>query len=256
MPLAAFRGSRFNILFYDAAGVYYLRSHMLHYLTEAHGSLNLLPQAVLSDLKVSQYVAGCRAPGIIDKAVTGPLWRYLVLSSVSVLNMSDVYTKIVEKLEKWGEDSQEVMEGNDSLEVFQDERGEDDVQRQLFTSTLNDSMVQELLQMLFKSFVLTMQRILLDHLPGGVHHAVSDQNIVKETESVPTTNVNPERDLAVLDRMMSEKPNATCIALESLLLFSHNKTSVWLNTKSVEEKERLLRAARTLTSVHKANFRK
>ena len=47
--------------------------------------------------------------------------------------MSDVYTKIVEKLEKWGEDSQEVMEDNDSLEVFQDERGEGDVQQQLFT---------------------------------------------------------------------------------------------------------------------------
>ena len=121
-------------------------------------------------------------------------------------------------------------------------------------STLDDSMVQELQLMLFKSFVLTMQRLLLYRLPGGVHHAVSDQNIVKETESVPTTNVNPERGFAVLDRMMSEKPNATCIALESLLLFSHNK--VWLNTKSVEEKERLLRAARTLTSVHKANFRK
>ena len=87
---------------------------------------------------MSQYVDGCRVLGIIAKVVTGPLWRYLVLSSVSVLNMSDVYTKIVEKLEKWGEDSQEVMEDSDSLEVFQDER-EDDIQRQLVTSTLDAS---------------------------------------------------------------------------------------------------------------------
>ena len=29
IPLAAFRGNRFNILFYYAAGVYYLKSHMI-----------------------------------------------------------------------------------------------------------------------------------------------------------------------------------------------------------------------------------
>lgn len=256
IPLAAFRGNRFNILFYDAAGVYYLRKNMIDYLTEAHGSLNLLLQAVLKDLKVAQYAAGCRALGIIDKVVTGPLWRYLVLSSVSVLGMSDIYTKIVEKLEAWGEDAQEVMEGNDTLEVFRDDKERDEIHRMLITSTMDDSMVQELLQMLFKSFVLTMQRLLVDHLPGGIHHSVSDSTIVKETESVPTTNVVPERDFAVLDRMLSEKPNATCIALESLLLFSHNKTSGWLRSKSTEERERLLKAARTLASVHKANFRK
>ena len=71
MPLAAFQGNRFNILFYDGAGVYFLREHMTKYLTTAHGSaLNLLLQAVLADLKVPQYLAGCRALGIIDKLVT------------------------------------------------------------------------------------------------------------------------------------------------------------------------------------------
>ena len=50
------------------------------------------------------------------------------------------------------------------------------------------------------------------------------RTVVEETSSVPTTNVNPERDFAMLDRLMSEKPNA----LESLILFSHNQTSKWL----------------------------
>ena len=70
---------------------------MTEYLKETHGSLNLL-QAVLSDLKVPQYVAECRALGITDKVVTGFLWRYLMLSSVSVLDMSNAYTKVVQKL--------------------------------------------------------------------------------------------------------------------------------------------------------------
>jgi E1A/CREB-binding protein len=52
IPLAAFRGNRFNILFYDAAGIYFLKQHMFLYLTTSHGSLNQLLQAVLLDLQV------------------------------------------------------------------------------------------------------------------------------------------------------------------------------------------------------------
>ena len=117
-------------------------------------------------------------------------------------------------------------------------------------------MVQELLQLIFKSFSLTMQRLLIDHLPGGEFFKfdVSDPMIIAETLSVPKTNVSPERDFAILDRLMSQKPNATCIALESLLLFSHNKTSEWLYSKTSEERERLLQAARKLTTVHRKNL--
>ena len=58
---------------------------------------------------------------------------------------------------------------------------------------------------------------------------------------------SPERDFAILDHLMSEKPNTTYIALELVILYSHNKTSEWLDAKTSEEKERLLQAARTLT---------
>ena len=44
----------------------------------------------------------------------------------------------------------------------------------------------------------------------------------------------PERDFAVLDRLMTQKPIATYIALESLLLCSHNKTATWLENKTIE----------------------
>ena len=72
----------------------------------------------------------------------------------------------------------------------------------------------------------------------------------------PTTNVNPERDFAMLDRLMSEKPNATHIALESLILFSHNQTSTWMQEKSHDEREKLLKAARSLSPLQKSRFLK
>ena len=96
----------------------------------------------------------------------------------------------------------------------------------------------------------------VDHLPGGEFHSISNSQMVCETSSVPKTNVTPERDFAVLDRLLGQKPNASYIALESLLLFSHNKTSTWLDSKTPQEKERLFQAAHTMTSVHRANFQK
>ena len=70
VPLAAFVGNRFNILFYDAAGVYFLRLHMVNYLSEHHGSqLNRLLESVLRDLKTPHLIAGCQALGILDWTV-------------------------------------------------------------------------------------------------------------------------------------------------------------------------------------------
>ena len=65
-----------------------------------------------------------------------------------------------------------------------------------------------------------------------------------------------QKETAILDKLMSQKPNASYIALESIILFSQNKTSEWLSSKSPEEKQRLLQAARKLTKVHRNNFKK
>ena len=204
---------------------------------------------------MSHFVAGARALGVIDKVITGPLWRHLESPSVSILEISDTYCKMKSNFEKWSKDAQAVMDNEDLL--FPEFTNKDDpVVKVLFQSSQDDIMTQEILQLLFQSFVITLQRLVVDHLPGGMYNSVVDPEIIQETKSVPTTNVTPERDFAVLDRLMTQKPNATYIALESLLLYSHNKTATWLESKTIEEKKRLMHAARTLTSVHRANFRK
>ena len=219
--------------------MYFLKSHMKEYLWHHHpGALNRLLQAVLSDLQVSHFVAGARALGIIDKVITGPFWRHLESSSVSILEMSDTYCKMKSNFEKWSKDAQAVMDNEDLL--FPEFTNTDDpVAEVLFQSSQDDVMTQEILQLLFQSFVITLQRLVVDHLPGGMYNSVVDPQIIQETKSVPNTNVTPERDFAVLDRLMTQKPNATYIALESLLLYSHNKTATWLENKTIEEKRDL-----------------
>ena len=43
---------------------------------------------------------------------------------------------------------------------------------------------------------------------------------------------------------MCEKPNATTMSLEAMILFSNNKTMKWLTSKSPKEVQHLLQAAR------------
>ena len=89
-PIDKFQGNRFNIIFHNAAGIYYLRTHLIRYLEQIHPSLNQLLQAVLRDVKNPYYITGCCALGIISKCITAPLWRLLE----SVNTMSELGRKI------------------------------------------------------------------------------------------------------------------------------------------------------------------
>jgi hypothetical protein len=71
---------------------------------------NQLLQAVLGDLRVPQYIAGCKALGLVDKLITGPFWRYIVSSQSSILEMSSVYSEMKTRLAEWGNDSLDLME--------------------------------------------------------------------------------------------------------------------------------------------------
>lgn len=119
----------------------------------------------------------------------------------------------------------------------------------------SDVMTQEVLQLIFHAFSTTCQRLLVDHLPGGVYHSVVDPAILKETAGAPITNVSPERDFAVLDRILRQKPNARIVALESMVLYSHNKSAMWLDQQSCEVREKLFQAARTSTPAIKEKFK-
>lgn len=113
VPLAKFIGNRFNILFYDAAGTYYLHQHMIDFLVSVHGvKSNRLFQAVLRDLPNPLLIAGCRALGLVDKIVSGPLWKKLEESTSSVLKMSSVYTEMKLKFDLWATDSSDVINGS------------------------------------------------------------------------------------------------------------------------------------------------
>ena len=105
---------------------------------------------------------------------------------------------------------------------------EDAIWHSLIAPTSLDSLTQEIMQILFHAFSILLSRLVCDHLPGGVLDEPSTP-LKSQTKSVPKTNTISERDFAKLDRLLREKPNATTLSLEAIVLFSNNKTGKWLN---------------------------
>ena len=82
-----------------------------------------------------------------------------------------------------------------------------------FASSIIKMTVKEMLEEEIRKIVpseddslqmhLQLKGLLSDHLQGGDYDSVTDTVLIKETKSVPLTNVAPERDFAVLDILIS-----------------------------------------------------
>lgn len=72
LKIVSYRGSRFNILFYDAGATYYHRKHTNDFLSSLPNTNNRL-KGVAEDMSNVVNQAGIRALGIANKIITGPL---------------------------------------------------------------------------------------------------------------------------------------------------------------------------------------
>ena len=229
-------------MFYDAGATYYISLLVEQFFVDVWQTPNQLLKAVLQDLRIPEHLAGCRALGLVNKYVTGPLWRVLESKYITVLDMNSRFKTLMSCLDKWALDASEILSG-EALLYDDFPPSKDAIYDSLLTPNDNDGMTQEILQVLCSAFSLLVSRLTDDHLPDGRYDCPSE-NLKKETQSVPKTNTISERDFAKLDRLLREKPNASTLSLEAIVLFSNNKTASWLQSKPQDEKEKLLRKAR------------
>ena len=111
--LYPFLGNRFNIIFLNDAGVFYLYPFLVDFLNNLSLD-NKLMSAVYHDLQVLHFRVACQALGLIDKYVTGPLWRMMVKEK-EVLNMSKHYQKMYTFFNDCFLDATPFLEGRNSL---------------------------------------------------------------------------------------------------------------------------------------------
>ena len=83
--------NRFTVLFYNAASLYFHADSIKECLKSWPNPNNLL-KAVLEDISNDLFLAECRALGIVDKILTGPLWRIIEEKKI-ILEMNTVLFK-------------------------------------------------------------------------------------------------------------------------------------------------------------------
>ena len=158
-PLIHFRGNRFNIIFAN----YSLHNHITDFLKNVWGTPNHLLKAVLEDATNDNYIAGCKALGLIDKLITGPLWRILE-SDIHILDIPEYYTKLrIFFKETTAQNINSVMIG-ERIPFTPDLIKRDEIWETLSSQSHHDSSVEYILLSLFKSFELLLERVLADHV--------------------------------------------------------------------------------------------
>nr|XP_054765133.1 uncharacterized protein LOC129271907 [Lytechinus pictus] len=242
VPLCPFRGNRFNIVFFNAAHVYFLYSSMRDYLSQQR-NLNGLLKAVKHDLSIPMHIAGCRALGLLDKLVTRPLWRVIEDKDIHILQMNRYIQDLITYLDKAQENLDDFMTGQ--MFPFDDKSFVkiDAVYDCLIKPSEHDADVQVFLSVILPAMSVLLKKQYGEHLPGGVHFSPSpDMHDV--TKSVAKHNKFAERVLAYVDHLLRSRPNSNHLSQEAMIMFALNKTGQWINMKEESDRQRLIKEAR------------
>ena len=141
------------------------------------------------------------------------------------------------------------MLGNNVIFFENVELSKDDVYNSLILpSNILDESTKQCLEIIFGSLCIITRRKVDDHLEDGKYSNPS-QELMKETLSVSTTNSIAKRNFGMLDRFITEKPNADMITYESIIMNRTNKTPEW--RKKLTPEKRLLMMKWTRESVSK-----
>ena len=72
---------------------------------------------------------------------------------------------------------------------------------------------------------------------------LADAEMEHECKNAPRTNVAPERDFGMLDRLLAQKPNATTLVAEGVVMFTKNDTKCWRDSLTPQKREEVMKIA-------------
>lgn len=201
-------------------------------------------------------MAGAKALGLISKFITGPLWRILE-GKGHILDMNHHYQSLIEFLHKGATNVDDISKfligENTPFDTSIDT--EDPLFVHLTTKNVEiDEIVCPLLQSLFQTMSTLLQKMVMDHLPGGKFWDPSG-GLIEESKSTMTHNKLPEFVFGQLDQLLRYRPNSTLLANESYLLYSHNKTGKWLDSLSEVERNLMIDKSRKEGVEIRKNFK-
>ena len=216
--LVDYIGNRANILFEGASATFFHLDHISTFVSMLPEPNNLL-KAVAEDAQDKLVAAELRALGITHKVITEPLWT-AVKTAPNILTLNSTLHELQQKLTQWKEDATPMLEGLSALANVPP------VADVLFDHLLEDEpdpekhgMCLQALELIMCGILEILERQCRDHLPGGKFWEPDDAS--KTTfKNVPSSNMIGERDFAILDMLVRQKPSARVSSLEALIMYA------------------------------------
>lgn len=225
IPITKFIGNRFNCLFYNAAGTFYLAKHL-----EAYMYLKK-KLAFLSSINL----------GIIGKLINEPYWEFAADDSKSAIDMSNIYNRLVTFLKICIENPKLPLENKVSL-LFGPSTVLDDVSKHLFLSSNLDEKTELYIKQFCMALKLKVEVLFKDFLPNGKLYE-PDENIIIDSETCAPNNITVERLMAKLDTSIKSSPNSNTCSMENAIMFRNNKTNEWLHSKCESDENNIIKEA-------------
>jgi len=252
----SFIGNRFNILYYNAAALNFHKGEVEDFLHRWPEPNKLLKS--VDELMKNKFNMACvRALGITDKVLTGPLWR-IIENVENILAVTPYLITLRDKLDVLRKNALPVLQGSQLFdegdELIKIHR--DDLYTQLFVDTGDNEfevLTCQALEVIFHAVLVIVERQAVDHLPGGKYHRPSEV-VANSSANVPAHNKISESDFAIFDFAVRKMPNASVETFKTITMWARNKTNEWLTSKSVSEKEELMKTAREKYDMMKLKY--
>jgi len=250
--IASFAHQRFNILFHNGSALSYHFPHILDFLDTACPNSNRLLREIQSNLADKVILAQCRALGMVDKLITGPLFRLVEQKDCPIFSLNSQWLLLVEFLECNSTDPTPIMTAqpvftNDAATITKDH-----LYHNLFlnSNNIDDEETRKALMLICNNMAILVKRQLKDQLPGGKYFMPSAE-VVEATNSAPLHNKISEADFSDLDRLVTRAPQKSTISKSSAICFTRNKSAKWLQSLPEALKAKYMGKARELAPKRK-----
>ena len=202
-------------------------------------SLNRLLKAVREDLRSADYLAGCKALGLIGKLVTGPLWRLIGDKSIHMADFLKLIKQLISSLDSI--DYNKISSG----EFLPPESLNWTIKRDVVYNKLETRDSDPLVIEKLKVIVPAITKLLQEQYESLFNGPEVMEALRETTKSVvlPKNNKFAKFVFAYAGQILRYKPNISHLAQNAYLVYCLNKTDKWLHSRSEAERTELIKYA-------------
>ena len=188
-------------MFSSAANIFFMREKILEYLNGDNS--NRLLRFVKFDMETPEYVAGCKALGLVSYFITTLLWCLVEDMNVHIMDLPPYCREMITYIDECIEKTETFIEGGIMLSFSHFE--ENVIYRSLIKPWQHDGLVISILKSVLTALSVTVRRLFADYLDANFENSSDIER--EKCRAVPKHNKFSESIFGHADRLLREKPS-------------------------------------------------